>query len=75
MEGSPKTYIDAVLKIKSLTISLQDAVLCCNCELVSAAAKDDRCIACGRATTLRLSLLVGVMAKAVTEYVAETEKV
>lgn len=68
MPGEPTdAYID--------TIPLSEAVLCCNCDVVSAAAKDDRCVACGRATTLRLSLLVGVMAKAVTEYVAETEKV
>lgn len=57
------------------TICLADAVLCCNCEVISKRRVDARCAVCESESVIAVQSIVGAMAKAACEYIEAAGKV
>lgn len=51
------------------SIALADAVLCCNCEVISRRRTDARCAVCESESLIAVSSVVNAMAKAACEYI------
>lgn len=56
-------------------IALADAVLCCNCEVISKRRVDGRCAGCESESTIGVQSIVGAMAKAACEYIEAAGRV